>query len=222
MFYLFSPQAISNLIASNSLLSKKMLHLDVLVHIVHFSFWYISRRYICKKYYLRFDLFWLEWFSEELNLAASQWQYTMVPILPQSHYKVLVVWLFMTPWTVSCQAPLSMEFSRQEFWSGLPFPSLTQGSNLGLLHCGQILYCLSHEGSCTVPLVLDIVQNGKLSESNYWWIRLPLCLLSSLLSFFFCEWPVYVFCTFLYLVLIFFLLIFQDLKKKMIPYKEIL
>ena len=29
----------------------------------------------------------------------------------------------MTPWTVACQAPLSMEFSRQEYWSGLPFPA---------------------------------------------------------------------------------------------------
>ena len=28
-----------------------------------------------------------------------------------------------TPWTVAHQAPLSMEFSRQEYWSGLPFPS---------------------------------------------------------------------------------------------------
>ena len=33
------------------------------------------------------------------------------------------VWLFVTPWTVACQALLSMEFSRQEHWSGLPFPS---------------------------------------------------------------------------------------------------
>ena len=30
--------------------------------------------------------------------------------------------LFVTPWTVAYQAP-SMEFSRQEYWSGLPFPS---------------------------------------------------------------------------------------------------
>ena len=29
-----------------------------------------------------------------------------------------------TPWTVACQAPLFMEFSRQEYWSGLPFPFL--------------------------------------------------------------------------------------------------
>ena len=31
--------------------------------------------------------------------------------------------LFMTPWTVAYQAPLSMGFSRQEQWNGLPFPS---------------------------------------------------------------------------------------------------
>ena len=33
------------------------------------------------------------------------------------------VQLFATPWTVAHQAPLSMEFSRQEHWSELPFPS---------------------------------------------------------------------------------------------------
>ena len=33
------------------------------------------------------------------------------------------VQLFATPWTVDRQAPLSMEFSRQEYWSGLPFPT---------------------------------------------------------------------------------------------------
>ena len=56
-----------------------------------------------------------------------------------------------TPWTVACQAPLSMGFSRQEYWSGLPFPSPgvfpTQESNPGLLHYRQILYRLSYEGS---------------------------------------------------------------------------
>ena len=31
--------------------------------------------------------------------------------------------LFVTPWTVAYQAPLSMVLSRQEYWSGLPFPS---------------------------------------------------------------------------------------------------
>ena len=32
------------------------------------------------------------------------------------------VQLFATLWTVACQAPLSMGFSRQEYWSGLPYP----------------------------------------------------------------------------------------------------
>ena len=32
------------------------------------------------------------------------------------------VWLFAIPWTVACQAPLSVGFSRQEYWSGLPCP----------------------------------------------------------------------------------------------------
>ena len=33
------------------------------------------------------------------------------------------VWLLATPWTVAYQAPLSMGFSRQEYWSGVPLPS---------------------------------------------------------------------------------------------------
>ena len=43
---------------------------------------------------------------------------------PSPQLKLLSrVQLFATPWTVAYQAPLSMEFSRQEYWSGLPFPS---------------------------------------------------------------------------------------------------
>ena len=36
------------------------------------------------------------------------------------------------PWTVACQAPLSMRFPRQEYWSGLPFPSLEDHPNSGI------------------------------------------------------------------------------------------
>ena len=42
------------------------------------------------------------------------------------------VWLFVTPWTVAYQAPPSMEFSRQEYWSGLPFPSPGDPPNPGV------------------------------------------------------------------------------------------
>ena len=38
-------------------------------------------------------------------------------------YSISRVQLFVTPWSVAQQAPLSMEFSRQEYWSGLPCPS---------------------------------------------------------------------------------------------------
>ena len=38
----------------------------------------------------------------------------------------------VTPWTVACQAPLSMGFSRQEYWSGLPFPSPGDLPNPGI------------------------------------------------------------------------------------------
>jgi len=40
--------------------------------------------------------------------------------------------LFATPWSVAYQAPLSMGFSRQEYWSGLPFPSPGDLTNPGI------------------------------------------------------------------------------------------
>ena len=59
------------------------------------------------------------------------------------------VQLFMTLWTVACQAPLSKGFSRQEYQSGLPFPPpgifLTQGWTPGLL-------CLQHWQTGSLPL----------------------------------------------------------------------
>ena len=65
------------------------------------------------------------------------------PLLPRSRcFDDLVAKSYLTlatSWTVAHQAPLSMEFPRQEYRSGLPFPSpdifLTQGSNPGLLCC---------------------------------------------------------------------------------------
>ena len=40
--------------------------------------------------------------------------------------------LFSTPWTDSCQAPLSIGFPRQEYWNGLPFLSRRDLSNSGI------------------------------------------------------------------------------------------
>ena len=55
--------------------------------------------------------------------------------------------LFERPWIVAHKAPLPMEFSRQEYCSGLPFPSPGDLPNLGIepspLYCRQILYHLT-------------------------------------------------------------------------------
>ena len=51
--------------------------------------------------------------------------------------------LFATLWTVANQAPLPMGFSRQEYWSGLPFPSPEDLLDPGLPHCRQMFYHLS-------------------------------------------------------------------------------
>ena len=56
-----------------------------------------------------------------------------------------------TSLTVAFQVSLSMQFSRQEYWSGLPFPSPgdlpSQGIKPSLLRCRQIVYRLSYKGS---------------------------------------------------------------------------
>ena len=58
-------------------------------------------------------------------------------MLYRNYYKALVkslsrVRLFATLWTIARQAPLSMGFSRQEYWSGLPFPSPGDLPNPGI------------------------------------------------------------------------------------------
>ena len=64
--------------------------------------------------------------------------------------------LFATPWTVAHQAPLSMDFPRQEYWSGLPSPSPGDLLNPGIepgspALVGRFL-TLNHQGS---PVILD-------------------------------------------------------------------
>ena len=59
--------------------------------------------------------------------------------------------LFAVPWTVAYQAPPSMEFSRQDYWSGLPFPSPgdlpNQGTELASPALQEDSLLLSHWGS---------------------------------------------------------------------------
>ena len=63
------------------------------------------------------------------------------------------VQLFVTPWTVAHQAPLSTGSSRQEYWSGLPFPSPRDLADPGIEPTSSALQVdslpLSHQGTPT-------------------------------------------------------------------------
>ena len=52
------------------------------------------------------------------SVLAGRFSTTESPGTPKSISRIR---LFVTPWTVACQASLSMEFSRPEYWSGQPF-----------------------------------------------------------------------------------------------------
>ena len=97
---------------------------------------------------------------ENSVLTLTQWrmlfQQHIVYVELYINYKECVcqslshVGLFVTLWTLALQAPLSIRFSRQEYEVGSLsllqgiFP--TQGLNLDLPHCRQLLYHLSHHG----------------------------------------------------------------------------
>ena len=84
------------------------------------------------------------------------------------------VWFFAAPWTAARQAPSSMGFSRQEYWSGWPMPSTrrssqgsTQGSNLLLL---RLLHWQADS--------LSLAPSGKpqnnthqWNDLNYWYLQ---------------------------------------------------
>ena len=71
---------------------------------------------------------------ELMFLTFQHWQAVSLPLAPLYVLSCFSgVRLFVTLWSVACQIPLSMGFSRQEYWNGLPHPYpgifLTQGWN---------------------------------------------------------------------------------------------
>ena len=87
--------------------------------------------------------------SQDWCLPTSEWKKVKVLVIQ-------CVWLFVIPWTVAHQPPLSMGFSRQEYWSGLPFPlpgelpdpGIEPTSVLYVFYIGsQVLYHSHHPGS---------------------------------------------------------------------------
>ena len=107
---------------------------------------------------------------------------TLGPLNPLFHthacsQSLSPVWLFVTPWTVARQAPLFMEFFRQQHWSGLPFspPGTvpTQGSNAHLLGRWILYHLATRESplSHTHTHIQISISNNHLVANT--WIILP-------------------------------------------------
>ena len=62
-----------------------------------------------------------------------------------------VVYLYDLLWTIARQAPLSMEFSRQEYWSGLPFPTPGDLPDPGIEHLPPVSAMLAGGFFTTEP-----------------------------------------------------------------------
>ena len=78
------------------------------------------------------------------------------------------VWLFVIPRPVACQAPLSMGFSRQEYWSGLPFPAPGDLSDPGINPRSPALQADS------LPLEISGRAGGKRGDRGWdGWIASP-------------------------------------------------
>ena len=71
------------------------------------------------------------------------------PPCPSPTPRVHLIQVFATPWTVALQAPLSMQFSRQEYWSGLPSPPPGDLPNPGINPC---LLHFQHWQAGSLPL----------------------------------------------------------------------
>ena len=87
------------------------------------------------------------------HLSLSQWEQVwgaglQVCVYLLSHFSR--VRLFATPWTVACQAPLSMGFFRQEYWKGLPCPPPGGLPRIQPTH----LLCLLHWQVSSLPTLV--------------------------------------------------------------------
>ena len=87
------------------------------------------------------------------------------------------VWLFATPWTVAHQAPPSMGFSRQEYWSGLPFSSIGDLPNPESKHISwtgkQILYHWAYNlGKNYLKIIFSNIHAKSGGKHTWvsWWI----------------------------------------------------
>ena len=81
--------------------------------------------------------------------------------------------LFVTPWTVARQAPLSMGFSRQEYWSEVPFPPPGDLSDPGIKHGSPSFPALAGGFFTTMTPwePLEKLQEGLISSDWWEWLE---------------------------------------------------
>ena len=70
--------------------------------------------------------------QEKIKFKISTWKRCWIQLKSESVSHSVMFETFVTPWTLARHTPLSMEFSRQEYWSGMPFPSPEDLPNLGI------------------------------------------------------------------------------------------
>ena len=99
-------------------------------------------------------------------------------------YSLSRVWLFAAPWTIAHQAPLSMEFSRQDYWSGLPFPSPGDLPDRGIEPGPPALKYMSVFLNF---LILNFIQDNFRPSD----LQLPSLPLNISISFFSCNKVIY-------------------------------
>ena len=75
------------------------------------------------------------------------------------------VWLFVTPWTIACQAPLSMWLSRQEYWDGSPFPLPGARPNPGIEPTSLAAPAMAG-GFFTISATCKAQEEGRLVSKN--------------------------------------------------------
>ena len=89
------------------------------------------------------------------------------PCLPQlccAPSRFSHVWLFVTLWTIAHQAPLSMGFSREEHWSGLPFPLLEDLPNPGVEPMSHVSCCPQQLGQIYPTVMSNTLYLSRASQ----------------------------------------------------------
>ena len=163
-FLSFSPHQTSDLFIVSIFLPFPKCHRVAIIYFEAFSDWLLSLSSI----YLRVPYF-FSWFDSSFFLCVL------------SHF--CCVRLFVTPWAVACQAPLSMGFSKQEYRSGLPFLPPGELLNPGIEPSSPVSFVLQadslpverfREAHLNVPQFIHSPTEDIMIASKFWqfWIMI--------------------------------------------------